>query len=36
MMLPRESYLLYEPSVEQPRADEPETFKAILASIERT
>jgi hypothetical protein len=34
--MPRDGYLLYEPSIEQPRPDEPETIKTIVASIERT
>ena len=34
--MPRDGYLLYEPSIEQPRADEAETIKTIVASIERT
>jgi hypothetical protein len=34
--MPRDGYLLYEPSIEQPQPDEPETIKTIVASIERT
>src|SRR5690242_12833873 len=34
--MPRDGYLLYEPSIEQPRPDEAETIRTILASIERT
>ena len=34
--MPRDGYLLYERSIEQPRADEAETIKTIVASIERT
>jgi hypothetical protein len=34
--MPRDGYLLYEPSIEQPRSDELEAIKAIVASIERT
>jgi hypothetical protein len=34
--MPRDGYLLFEPSIEQPRADEAETIKTIVASIERT
>jgi len=34
--MPRDGYLRYEPSIEQPRPDEAETIKAIVASIERT
>ena len=34
--MPRNGYLLFEPSIEQPRADEAETIKTIVASIERT
>jgi len=34
--MPRDGYLRYEPSVEQPRPDEAEIIKAIVASIERT
>ena len=34
--MPRDGYLLFEPSIEKPRADEAETIKTIVASIERT
>src|SRR5216683_741696 len=34
--MPRDGYLRFEPSIEQPRPDEPETIKTIVASIERT
>ena len=34
--MPRDGYLLYERTIEQPRADEAETIKTIVASIERT
>jgi Catalase len=34
--MPRDGYLRYAPSIEQPRPDEPETIKTIVASIERT
>ena len=34
--MPDNGYLRYEPSVEQPRSDEAQTIKAIVASIQRT
>src|SRR6266851_875459 len=34
--MPRDGYLRFEPSIEQPRPDEPETIKTIVASIKRT
>ena len=34
--MPRNGYLRYEPSIEQPRPDEAKTIKTIVASIERT
>src|SRR6266700_1471617 len=34
--MPRDGYLRYESSIEQPRPDEAETIKTIVASIERT
>jgi hypothetical protein len=34
--MPSDGYLRYEPSIEQPRADEPETIKSVVASIQRT
>ena len=34
--MPRDGYLLYEGAIEQPRSDEAETIKTIVASIERT
>jgi hypothetical protein len=34
--MPRDGYLRYEPSVEQPRPDEADTIREIVASIQRT
>jgi hypothetical protein len=34
--MPHDGYLRFDPSIEQPRADEAETIKAILESIGRT
>jgi hypothetical protein len=34
--MPRDGYLRYEPSIEQPRPDEAKTIETIVASIERT
>lgn len=34
--MPRDGYLLYEPSIEQPQPDELETIRTIVASIDRT